>query len=679
MFSLFFAGLQQDLKLFLFAPILSALFRLVFIEVYGTEKSPFGHGRKWRECFRFGFWWGMDWHAYVFLVSMVLVSLPSAFLPAYFAVADTVRLAGIVLYGLVLYTAFVGRMIFYYHFHDIYNPTLFLGGNADKRNFLDIFFHQNHGALILLSYVPFVLFAAALAHGLLMLPSLAYPAALASAAPVVRYAVHTVIFLAAVLFFYYMRYGGTLNHRRKPEWDEMPVAVKEDVFFAKAAWDDLVRLEFLCKLPPKELLTHTDAQARPVMEAVVPQASWQREDNPLAAFVREAKGAKIAQPSHIFFLLGESYYQAPMDAPFAKLHIMDRGKAFFGDPHTFSLSTCLSAGIISQPSLVSLLTGFYDANLEFNETDAFWQPWRDDALAISLPQQLKKLGYRSVFWYGGSLNWGSLVQFLPALGFDASMDGIACSPDAPRTWLGVYDDVVLSDAARRIPQMDDGQPVFHMLYTTSVHGPFTIPVAQYGYDAEKIMPDVPEAFRHDRMWQRKLGCYWYADQALMDFVQAMQERYPDALFIVTGDHAMLNLPYDIGLMPRKEATLRECHSTTLGIHHRDLSQTWFAGNTIGGHMNILPTLMELIAPAGHRYVSLAKPLTEPIDHVVTPQHWLTQEAIGRYDDRIAQANCVTEEALPVMQDIVRFADERAAWMELSGWIGRHPETCLQKS
>ena len=677
MFSLFFAGLQQDLKLLLFAPMLSAVFRLVFIEAYGTEKSPFGHGRKWRACFRFGFWWGMDWHAYVFLVSMVLVSVPGAFLPAYDAIGDTVRLVGVLLYALALYTAFVGRMIFYFHFHDIYNPTLFLGGHADKRNFLDIFFHQNHGALVLLSYVPFVLVAAACVHGLLALPSLAYPEALAAAPAAVRYAANAAIFVLAVLFFYFLRYGGTLDHRKKPEWDEMPVVVKEDVFFAKAAWDDFVRLEFLCKLPPKELLTHTDEQALPVMETVAPRAVWQASGNPLAAFVREAKGAKLAPPSHIFYILGESYYQAPLDAPFAPLHIMDRGKAFMNDLHTFSLPTCLSGGLISQPSLVSLLTGFYDANLEFNETDAFWQPWRDDALAVSLPQQLKKLGYRSVFWYGGSLNWGSLVQFLPALGFDGMMDGIACSPDAPRTWLGVYDDVFLSDAARRIPQMDDGRPVLHFLYTTSVHGPFTIPVKDYGYDPETVMPDVPEAFRRDHAWQQKLGCYWYADKAIMDFVAAMQAQYPDALFIVTGDHAMLNLPYHIGLVPRKEATLRECHSTSFGIHHKDLSRDWFAGNTIGGHMNILPTLMELIAPAGHKYVSLAKPLTEPIDHVVTPQHWLTRTEFGRYSDRIAQANIVAESLPPMLQDTVRFADERDGWAELSGWIGRHPEVVLQ--
>lgn len=677
MFSLFFAGLQQDVKLMMFAPILSAVFRLIFIEVYGPEKSPWGHMRKWYHCFRYGFWWGMDWHAYVFLYSMVLVSLPGAFFPAYFAVGDTVRTVGVMLYAFVLYTAFVGRMIFYYHFHDVFNQTLLLGKNADKQNFADIFFHQNHGGWILLSYVPVMALFYGMVQALLGLPSFPYPALLADASSAVRYAGNTVIFVAAIVFFYFLRYGGSLQHKDKPEWDEIPPVVKEDVFFAKATWDDLVRLEFVRAVPAKKLLTHTDEQALPVMEAVAPNVVWQEERTPLAAFVRTAKGAKIAPPSHIFYILGESYYQAPLDAPFAALHIMDRGKAFFQDAHTFSLPTTLSAGLISQPSLVSLLSGFYDANLEFNETEAFWSPWRSDAWAISLPQQLKKLGYRSVFWYGGPLNWGSLLHFLPAIGFDAAMDGFACNPGAPRTWLGTYDDVFLSDAVRRIPLMDDGTPVLHFLYTTSIHGPFTIPAQKYGYDAARIMPEVPTHLQRNRKQQKAFGCYWYSDRAIMDFVQRMQEQYPDALFIITGDHASLNIPYDVGLVPRKEPTLREMHSTCFGIHHRDLSQAWFAGNTIGGHMNIFPTLMELLAPAGHRYLSIAKPLTEPVDHVVTPQHWLTREEIGRYEDRIAQANCVTAEALPMKQETVRFEEERNGWLELSGWLARHP-ACLLK-
>lgn len=94
MFELFWQGMQQDFKLMLVAPLVCAIFRLVFIWIYGPKKTPKGEWRKWFECFRYGFWWGLDFNAYVFLYAMVLVSLPGAFIPVYYELGDTVRLVG---------------------------------------------------------------------------------------------------------------------------------------------------------------------------------------------------------------------------------------------------------------------------------------------------------------------------------------------------------------------------------------------------------------------------------------------------------------------------------------------------------------------------------------------------------------------------------------------------------
>ena len=109
MFSQFFASLQQDAKLFLFFPILCALFRAIFIKVYSPYPNFAGKGKILWHTFRYGFWWGMDFNAYVFLISLVLVSLPGAFFPAYFALGNTLRLVGGLLYALVLLSCFHGK------------------------------------------------------------------------------------------------------------------------------------------------------------------------------------------------------------------------------------------------------------------------------------------------------------------------------------------------------------------------------------------------------------------------------------------------------------------------------------------------------------------------------------------------------------------------------------------
>ena len=81
----------------------------------------------------------MDFNAYVFLIGMVLVSIPASLLPAYYDFAAYVRTGGIILYLIAVYIAYFGNMIFYYHFHDVFNATVRLGRNADKNNLADIF------------------------------------------------------------------------------------------------------------------------------------------------------------------------------------------------------------------------------------------------------------------------------------------------------------------------------------------------------------------------------------------------------------------------------------------------------------------------------------------------------------------------------------------------------------
>lgn len=666
MFSFYFMGIQQDLKLAILAPVICAIFRLVFILVYRPKKNPLGEWRKWIECFRYGFWWGMDFNAYVFLFSMVLVSIPAAFIPAYYAIGDTVRLAGLMVYMVVIYTAFMGKMIFYFHFHDTFNTTMKLGRNADKKNLADIFFNQNHGGWILLGYIPYVCLCWLMGSALLSLPSINY---VECGALWSQYLLNTLIFLGAIIFFYWVRYGGTLNHRNKPEWDEVPTLVKDDIFMGKATIDDLVAFELACKREVCDSLRHDDSEAAAIMEPILSE-KLASGASPLEMFKHRAKGARIQKPKHIFFLLGESHGQSPFDEPFHYLHLMDASMRFRKETNAVVMDNFLPAGLISQPSLVSLLAGIYDADLELNENKDFWY----GTVPTSMPLQLKKLGYRTEFWYGGGLNWGSLEHFAPAVGFDRCHGGPDfCPPDSPKTWLGVYDHIFLEEAARLIQKTDDDQPVFHFIYTTSNHGPYNMPYEKYGFDVEKVMPEVPEKLKRNHKVMKQMGGIWYADQALIHFAEQMREVYPDSLFIVTGDHTINMIPYKCDVIERHEPNQREILLTSFAMIHPELTKEILNGNTIGGHMNIMPTIIELIAPKGYEYYSIAKPLTEAIDHVVTPYCWMTKDTLGDYRYSWAQDLRVSEKLLPVEQERVMFAEERNAWCELTGWMVRHPE------
>lgn len=373
-------------------------------------------------------------------------------------------------------------------------------------------------------------------------------------------------------------------------------------------------------------------------------------------------------------MLGESYTQSPFDEIYKDLHLSDRGKDFRADNHTFSINHFLPAGLISQPAITSLISGIFDSNLEINEKNDFWHR----TLPFSLPLQLKKLGYKTHLWYGGGLSWSSLGLFSQASGFDHVYGGNEiCSADTPRTWLGIYDHLFLQQVAKNIESVDSEEFEFHFIYTTSNHGPYTIPIKKYDWDANKVMPNMPESLRKDKAKLADLGTYWYCDQALFDFVDWIKQYDPESLIVVTGDHSRALLPLNHNIIERKAETLREQFCTSFSIYHKEFSQEIFAGNQIGGHMNILPTLIESIAPKGFEYYSLTSSLFEPVDKVITPYHWLTKEKIGYYQDQIAQPLIVSAQEVPLEQNIRLFEHEQKALMEFTAVIARHPELLVK--
>lgn len=674
MFESFFMGVQQDLKIFILAPVLCTIFRAVFIAVYhpGLDFSR-DKSRLWH-CFRYGFWWGMDFNAYVFLISMITVSIPGAFLPAYYAAGDIVRAVGVTVYLIVISAAFIGRMLWYYHYHDVYNHLLWLGKNADKKNLLDIFFNQDHGALILLGLVPLIAILWLSANSVLLLPSISFPVFDIYWQQMVF---NTAVVLSSVAFFYYFRFGGTFAHVNKPEWDEVPTIVKADVLLGKATMDDLVNLEIIWHHKMNELMTHSDDESIEKINHIMPkewqQGKWRNLGNPLDAFKRKAKGAKIKKPKHIFLIVGESYSEAAFENVFADLNIANGCKALSKEDSAFSLNNFLSGGEISQPSIVGLVSGIYDIDLELNEKKEYWEK----TIITALPVQMKKLGYRTVFWYGGALNWGSLQHYLPGAGFDEAYGGNDfCPADSPKTWLGVYDHIFLDNAAKLIKEQDNEQPVIHVLYTTSFHGPYRIPVEKYGYDFNGSLPEKVKACadKNDNL-KRKIGCFWYMDMAIAKFCTEMRNVYPDSMFVVTGDHTA-EFVYESGVIERTEPSLRERSSTMFFINHPDLKKEMFVGNRVGCHMNILPTIIELIADKGYEYTTLFPPLTEKQSKVVTPHHWLTEENIGKFKDNVFEkcGEGSKVEAIPLETGCPEEIDiERQGWNELSGYMVRHNE------
>lgn len=671
----FFYGIQSDIKLFFVFPILCAIFRLIFVKVYQPYPSLEGHWKAVCKCFEYGFWWGMDFNAYMFLASMLLVSIPSIFFDFFRQYGLELRLFIGCAYGVILYAAFAGKMIFYYHFHDTFNYLLHMGKHAEKHNLLDVFFHQHHGVWILLGYIPYLAFMIGWEWLFQQLPSFSYP--LFSSATV-QYGFDVLIVLISIVGFQWVRFGGTLKHRNKPEWDTIPSIVKEDAFLARACIDDLIALKWVRRKPLAEELQQNDEELQMAVRRLLPAEScWKVDENPLKYFKHVAQGAVINKPSQIFFIVGESVPQWALDPLYSRLHVLDATKKWIQDPHTAYLKNFLPAGNISRPSIVSLMSGIYDAQLELNEMESFWK----GELLTSFAGQIKKLGYRTIYWYGGNASNGNFNHFAKAQGFDEVRSATEfCGENAPRTWVGVYDHVFLEKAAELMKKIKE--PTFHFVYTTSNHGPYKIPDKVLGVDTDDMLKDTEVDIREDQERRKALSTASYADHAVQKFIADMQEVYPDALFVYTGDHSALYGNFANSSLVPRDYMYRELYCTPLMMHHREITQGLFGGTTIGTHLNIMPTVLEMIAPKGFEYYSLYPSLTEgQPEGLVTPKQWLTIEELGEVASGLVEKIKESD-----MEGTGKFKPEDTGWQEkasnvtsLTVWIMRHSSACLREN
>ena len=649
-----------------------------YIEHHLSNRIVYNPYPTWKErwksvvgSLRYGFWWGMDFDAYVFLLPLVLVTLPGLWFEGYHQIEDSLRLVGLTIYSCVLYAAFAGKMIFYKHFHDTYNYMVHYGNHAEKRNLIDVFFNQDRGMLVILGLIPITFISWYMGDFFLSLPSIPYPT-IEGTWPTVAWNIGLVA--ASVLGFYWFRYGGTLSHDDKPEWDTIPTVVKEDIFFARATVPDLCALETVLKHPLRDEYTASAEDIDDAIHRIVPKEYKDQDLNtPLHAFKRVASGPRIDRPQHIFFIVGESIPQWSLDEPYKDLNICPGLWDFKDNPHTAQVPNFLPAGNVSRPSIVSLLSGVYDAGMEINEREAFWH----ESLPTSLASQMNRLGYDTIYWYGGNASYGNFNHFGKAQGFDrVESASVFCGPHAPKTWVGVYDHVFLEHIEEKIKSLE--HPTFHFIYTTSNHGPYKMEDSLLDYDPEQVMPNLGDDLKSNKKRNKELATYRYSDKAIFNFVNAMKETFPDSLFVVTGDHSNLFGSLNNTSLIQRDYTLRDTFCTVGLLQHPAFTKDMITA-PIGTHMSLMPTIIEAIAPKGFEYYSIVPSLfDEQPDTLVTPYQWITPHMMGDVRMDYGESNIPSYKPVEPIRPINNHGDDARDWTMLTMWLINH-EDSMNKS
>lgn len=349
---------------------------------------------------------------------------------------------------------------------------------------------------------------------------------------------------------------------------------------------------------------HTHARAtqramRPISdgelyEAIAALGGNPEAGTPITAFERRTTAAPLKRrPHHVVVILGENYALWPLLPEYDSLGLEKTGKWL--ETHGAHIYHFLANGNGTMTSLNGFLTGLPDIGLYVNYTMGL----QGKASPFGIGETMKRLGYKTVFWYGGLRSWQEIDHFTLREGFDE----FHCADELPNqgessSW-GVPDGILFDGIRRQMQQ--DTEDTFYFILTTSNHPPFAYDVDAHGFPREEVTSKLPPSIPKDKATIDQLGHIWYADQVMGNFIRQVEQDDPSVLFAVTGDHAeRFNFAADVSLWALSGIP---CYFYGDGI-----PQDFFDEQTAGSHLQIAPTLVELIAPTGSSYVSLLPPL-----------------------------------------------------------------------
>ena len=317
---------------------------------------------------------------------------------------------------------------------------------------------------------------------------------------------------------------------------------------------------------------------------------------------KSAGGAKIQKPKHIFLIISESLANWTLLEEYADLHMADGLKKFIANGAY--CANFLPNGASTVSAVTGIVTGFADANLYLTTLPESYA----EIFPTSAAPQMQKLGYKTNFFYAGSATWEKIYDFTLAQGFESFFgegDIKNKFPNAKGNVWGVDDKFLYKFIEETLKRQ---MPTFNVILNTSNHAPYTVDL-----HAENI-------FVGDSDDDIKIGHGQYAEKNLCLFVNKMRELEPESLFVIVGDHADR-------FNTKKNPSTYERFCVPLIIFGCGVEQSFFAEDCAGSQIDILPTIIELIAPKDFEYYSVGKSLTENI-FGVNHQFFITKNFIG---------------------------------------------------
>lgn len=639
----FFKNIQQDLKLFLFTLLVLCLYRLVFVAVLNRYLDSATTLQDIITAFFYGFRLSLKSAGIVALLTFISCTLASAMLGG--NKAEKIRYYLGCCYAALLTLLFHARIPYYQEFHSAFDQFVF---NAFKDDTGALFI-----TLVKQYQLPTRLFSVLILSFLLSKVLKAFLSTKNFSSPYFSHFSRNLIFRTAVIvmiaaFMIFVRFGGSFTYAKSIHWEN--AAVLRDSFLNEAILDDVQAL-YRAYISYDRLRSAKglDIKQDKIGEYGALLAGRQITAASIDEYLRkEASGPKIEKPRHIFIIIGESYAEWPLLDKYKGLNIANGLKNIASKDNAATAAAFLPAGSGTAQAVNGIITGLAEVNLYPNyQPESYKKPY-----ATAIAAQMKKLGYTTFFWYGGFSSWQKIKDIALAQGFDYFYGCNDLQAGSGNSW-GMEDRYFLTAVADKIT---DDRPTFHVILTTSNHPPYTVNLAQEGFD-ESIITGVPDSFKSEKDWKEKLGHFWYADKAIANFIHTVTTKHPDSLFAITGDHAdRMNI--------EPSPSLFERYAVPFILYGKGVNKSLIPDNAAGTHLSIAPTLIELIAPKGFEYYSLNESLTKGNTIGANHNLWVDSTTIGKIDSDTAEPIPGALAKSPNTEKIKQFTDAIRA---LSWW------------
>ncbi len=220
----------------------------------------------------------------------------------------------------------------------------------------------------------------------------------------------------------------------------------------------------------------------------------------------------------------------------------------------------------------------------------------------TLPEILKKQGYRTIHIHTGGLAYAGQDRFLRHRGYDAVLDYFDLKKMSPeyRTVGWGIDERAMIGPALSFMKSGEGTPFFAVFQPVNPHHPYAIPDSSYNI-AGPVPLGAPE---WKKSWHKYLNSLHYADAVLGMLVDRMEREglMDNTLFFLVADHGEAfyqhrqnyNHPFFL-----YEENVR----VPFLVYNRKIIRETFFYRGVSRHVDIAPTVLDVLGlpvePAMH--------------------------------------------------------------------------------